>query len=50
MKTLLFLLACVIASSIGIATTEGVMNTLSQYILMGTTVVSTIVLLSGMTD
>jgi hypothetical protein len=50
MKTLLLLLLCIVASSVGIATTEGVVNTLSQYLLMGTTVISAIVLLTGVTD
>ena len=50
MKTLLLLLLCIVVSSVGIATTEGAMNTLSQYVLMGTTVISAIVLLTGVTD
>ncbi|MHC4877463.1 MAG: hypothetical protein ACYTGL_13290 [Planctomycetota bacterium] len=50
MKTLLFLLTCIVASSFGIATTEGVMNTLSQYVLMGTTIIAAVVLLTGVTD
>jgi hypothetical protein len=50
MKMLLLLLTCIVASSVGIATTEGMMNTLSQYLLMGATIISVIVLLTGVTD
>lgn len=50
MKTLLLLLACIIASSFGIALTEGTMNSVFQYVLMGTVGISTLVLLSGVTD
>lgn len=50
MKILLFLLTCIVASSIGIATAEGAMHTLSLYALTGTTVISAIVLANGVTD
>ncbi|NQV28200.1 MAG: hypothetical protein HQ518_27930 [Rhodopirellula sp.] len=50
MKTLLVLLSCIVASSFGIALTEGSANSVFQYVLMGTVVISTLVLLSGVTD
>ncbi len=50
MKMLLLLLTCIVASSVGIVTTEGMMNTLSQDLLMGATIISVIVLLTGVTD
>ena len=50
MKTLLFLLMCIVAASVGIANAEGAMHTFSIYTLMGATVVSAVVLATGMTD
>ncbi len=50
MKTLLFLLTCIVASSVGIATADGAMHTFCIYTLMGTTIVSAIVLATGVTD
>jgi len=50
MKTLLFLLMCIVASSLGIATADGAVHTLSIYMLMGTTIISAVVLATGVTD
>ena len=50
MKTLLFLLMCIVASSFGIATADGAMHTFCIYSLMAATVVSAVVLATGVTD
>lgn len=50
MKTLLFLLTCIVASSVGIATADGAIHTLSIYALMGATLISAVVLATGVTD